>query len=163
MRGKHAPEIHEGNGAVVLAPGELRGGRGSRSAGLREQAILDPLHASIEIGDHADLSLGEKPHLLEHRLLLGPEPAHDQDDAVAHAELVKLAQAESGRGVHALHHAEIEDEVAHPVPNDQVAAGLHQAAREGEEQIALQAEGASASPLLLENGRGLEVRSLLER
>ena len=125
-----------------------------------EQAILDPLHASIEIGDHADLSLGEKPHLLEHRLLLGAEPTHDQDHAVADAELVKLAQAERRRRVHALHHAEIEDEVAHPVPNDQVAAGLDQAAREGEEEISLQAESAADSALLLKNGRGLE-RALL--
>src|SRR5215471_10928216 len=80
-----------------------------------------------------------------------PETAQDQGDAIAPAELVELAQAERRRGIEALHHAEVEEEVAHAGLDDQIAAGLHKPAREGEEEIALQAERAAEASMLLED------------
>src|SRR5262250_136929 len=92
--------------------------------------------------------------------MLRPEPAQDQGDAIAPAELVELAQAEGRRGIEALHHAEVEEEVAHAGLNDQVAAGLHEPAREGEEEVALQTERAAETSVLLEDS-GVLQRALL--
>src|SRR5262249_39913476 len=71
---------------------------------------------------------------------------------IAPAKLMELAQAERRRGIEALHHAEVEEKVAHAGLDDQVTAGLHEPAREGEEEITLQGESAGEASILPEGG-----------
>src|SRR5215813_14693322 len=66
---------------------------------------------------------------------------------------MELAQAERRRRVEPLHHPEIEEQVTYAGLHDEVTAGFHEPACEGEEQIALQAQCASdVAALLKERG-----------
>src|SRR5215813_15462073 len=90
-----------------------------------EQAILHPFHASIEVRDEVNLWVWQEAHLMEDGLVLRTEPAQDQGDAIATAEMMELAQAERSRRVEPLHHPEIEEQVTYAGLHDEVTAGFH--------------------------------------
>ena len=100
--------------------------------------------------------VGQEAHLREQRVDLRPQAAQHQRDAVARAELVELAEGQGHRGIEPLDHPEVEEQVPHALAEDQLATRLHQARGEGEEQVALQAQGPGGGPRPLQLGHLLQ-------